>query len=98
MIFLGNFFFYEKNPDFQAFLKLFTASVRSLPPGPPAVPGVFQLVNLLDCLLFKADCLVHYPYIEDMKKVDDVSASDNDCANQENKSSFSFAIPSTFSN
>ena len=37
----------RKKADFRAFFRLFTASVRSQPPGPPAVPGVFKLVSLL---------------------------------------------------
>ena len=36
----------KKRADFFAFFRLFTASVRSRPPGPPAVPGVF-LVHFL---------------------------------------------------
>ena len=38
------FIFLRKKTDFRAFFLLFTASVRSRPPGPPAVPGVFRLV------------------------------------------------------
>ena len=33
----GNFYFFTKKADFR----LFRASVRSWPPGPPEVPGVF---------------------------------------------------------
>ena len=33
--------FYEKEQIFERFFLLFTAIVRSQPPGPPAVPGVF---------------------------------------------------------
>ena len=37
----GNFYFFtRKKVDFLAIILLFTASVRSRPPGPPAVPGV----------------------------------------------------------
>ena len=35
-------FFYKKKTDFRAIFRLFMASVRSRPPGPPAVPGVFK--------------------------------------------------------
>ena len=35
------YFFYEKKADFRSIFRLFTASFRSRPPGPPAVPGVF---------------------------------------------------------
>ena len=35
----------EKKTDFRAFFLLFTASVRSQPPGPPLVPGVFKVKN-----------------------------------------------------
>ena len=35
------FFPPKKKGDFRAIFLLFTASVRSRPPGPPAVPGVF---------------------------------------------------------
>ena len=35
-----NFIFLRKKADFLAFFLLFTASVRSRPPEPPAVPGV----------------------------------------------------------
>ena len=34
---------------FRPFFLLFTASVRSRPPGPPAVPGVFQ-INFFVCV------------------------------------------------
>ena len=34
------FFSPKKRGDFQAIFLLFTASVRSRPPGPPEVPGV----------------------------------------------------------
>ena len=41
--FLGGtfYFFTKKKLIFRPFFLLFTASVRSRPPGPPAVPGVF---------------------------------------------------------
>ena len=41
LFFLDNFYFFTKKTDFQVIFRLFTASVRSRPPGPPAVPGVF---------------------------------------------------------
>ena len=44
-IFLGNFNFLKKKTDFSAVFLLFTANVRSRPPGPPAVPGVFSNVT-----------------------------------------------------
>ena len=39
---------------------LFTASVRSRPPGPPAVPGVFLIVfsDILDLMDGEDDCSV----------------------------------------
>ena len=39
---LCNFYFFTKKNDFRAIFRLFTASVRSRPPGPPAVPGVLN--------------------------------------------------------
>ena len=38
--------YYGKKTDFHAFLLIFTDSVRSQPPGPPAVPGVFVLTKV----------------------------------------------------
>ena len=39
----GKFYFFKKKKlIFQTFFLLFTASFRSRPPGPPAVPGVFN--------------------------------------------------------
>ena len=40
---LVNFIFLRKKGDFSDVFSVFTASVRSRPPGPPAVPGVFLL-------------------------------------------------------
>ena len=37
------FIFFTKKNDFRAMLQLFTASVRSRPREPPAVPGVLIL-------------------------------------------------------
>ena len=48
----GNFFCFKKKADFRAIFLLFTASVRSRPPGPPAVPGVFILVTIFDLILY----------------------------------------------
>ena len=42
-IFFGvNFIFLRRKTDFLAVFSAFTASVRSWPPGPPLVPGVYQ--------------------------------------------------------
>ena len=41
-------FLFRKKTDFRPFLLLFTASVRSRPPGPPLVPRVFVLYNFED--------------------------------------------------
>ena len=38
--------FLRKKGDFQVFFKLFMASVRSRPPGPPAVPGVYDMIDI----------------------------------------------------
>ena len=35
---------FTKKTDFRAIFRLFSASVWSRPPGPPAVPGVFTSV------------------------------------------------------
>ena len=48
---LGNFYFLTKKMIFLAFFLLFKASVRSRPPGPPAVPGVFSPFFSLRLLL-----------------------------------------------
>ena len=40
--FWENFIFLRKKGDFSDVFLLFMASVRSRPPGPPAVPGVFS--------------------------------------------------------
>ena len=45
------FHFLTKKTDFQAFFRLFTASVWSRPPGPPAVPGVFAFILLVNISL-----------------------------------------------
>ena len=37
--------------------RLFTASVRSRPPGPPAVPGVFSLSFFLTSFAFELNSL-----------------------------------------
>ena len=37
-------FFLRKKTNFRAFFLLFTASVRSRPPGPPLVPGVLARI------------------------------------------------------
>ena len=42
-IYINFIFLRKKNTNFLAVFLLFTASVRSRPPGPPAVPGVFLL-------------------------------------------------------
>ena len=39
--FVGNFYFFYGKELILAFFRLFTASIQSRPPGPPAVPGVF---------------------------------------------------------
>ena len=41
IFFLGKFYFFKKKGDISDVFLLFTASVRSRPPGPSAVPGVF---------------------------------------------------------
>ena len=47
-IFLGKFYFFtEKKLIFSAVFLLFTASVRSRPPGPPAVPGVLLTIPMI---------------------------------------------------
>ena len=43
-----NFIFLRKKGDVWTFFLLFTASVRSRPPGPPAVPGVFSKVFIAE--------------------------------------------------
>ena len=45
--YLGNFYFFTKKNDFRAIFRLFTASVWSRPPGPPAVPGVLITIIIL---------------------------------------------------
>ena len=48
-IFWGSIlFFYEKKQIFRRFFLLFTTSIRSRPPGPPAVPGVITILLLID--------------------------------------------------
>ena len=42
-----NFIFLRKKGYFSDFFLLFTASVRSRPPGPPAVPGVLKYVQVV---------------------------------------------------
>ena len=56
----------RKRTDFWAFFLLFTASVRSRPPGTPIVPGVFYLNNVFQALkllcswnLVQAACVCH---------------------------------------
>ena len=53
LIILGSLlsFFYEKKAYFSAVFLLFTASIRSRPPGPPAVPGVFAFNIIINSYL-----------------------------------------------
>ena len=44
-----NFILLRKKLIFRTFFLFFTASVRSRPPGPPAVPGVFSLFFYVHC-------------------------------------------------
>ena len=47
-IFLVIFIFLRKKTDFRAFFRLFKASVRLRPLGPPAVAGVLQTIGQTD--------------------------------------------------
>ena len=48
----GDFYFFTKKNDFWAIFILFTASILSRPPGPPAVPGVLIYMFLYITQLF----------------------------------------------
>ena len=58
IFFFGNFHFVTKIADFRAFFLLFTASVRSRPPGPPGVPGVF-LTTGTECHKINSEITEH---------------------------------------
>ena len=54
---LGNFYFFIKK---SSFFRLFTASVRSRPPGPPAVPGVLYFVNIIYITFYYIQYTIFY--------------------------------------
>ena len=62
--------FLLKKADFRVIFRLFTASVRSQPPGPPAVSGVFPFSKLIKLKMNQSE---NYPEFVEKADVKDNS-------------------------